>query len=93
MAGFADVRFCERGGDVGGTWYWNRYPGIACDVESCSYLPLRDCISYSNGEGGAEPGSLAYYGGPKKWHELRGAAQESMQPYVFAAAPGIAGKV
>ena len=39
-AGFADVRFCEKGGDVGGTWYWNRYPGIACDVESYSYLPL-----------------------------------------------------
>jgi len=30
-AGFTDVRFCEKGGDVGGTWYWNRYPGIACD--------------------------------------------------------------
>lgn len=38
--GFHDVRFCEKGGDVGGTWYWNRYPGIACDVESYSYLPL-----------------------------------------------------
>src|SRR6202041_4070983 len=37
-AGFTDVRFCEKGGDVGGTWYWNRYPGIACDVESYSYL-------------------------------------------------------
>jgi cyclohexanone monooxygenase len=39
-AGFQDVRFCEKGGDVGGTWYWNRYPGIACDVEAYSYLPL-----------------------------------------------------
>jgi cation diffusion facilitator CzcD-associated flavoprotein CzcO len=39
-AGFRDVRFCEKGGDVGGTWYWNRYPGIACDVEAYSYLPL-----------------------------------------------------
>ncbi len=38
-AGFVDVRFCEKGGDVGGTWYWNRYPGIACDVESYSLLP------------------------------------------------------
>ncbi|MDP1671002.1 MAG: NAD(P)-binding protein, partial [Alphaproteobacteria bacterium] len=27
-AGFNAVRFCEKGGDVGGTWYWNRYPGI-----------------------------------------------------------------
>ena len=40
QAGFVDVRFCEKGGDVGGTWYWNRYPGIACDVEAYSYLPL-----------------------------------------------------
>ncbi|MBL4781286.1 MAG: NAD(P)/FAD-dependent oxidoreductase [Porticoccaceae bacterium] len=39
-AGFKDVRICEKGGDVGGTWYWNRYPGIACDVEAYSYLPL-----------------------------------------------------
>src|SRR3978361_2044400 len=29
-AGFRDVRFCEKGGDVGGTWYWKRYPGLAC---------------------------------------------------------------
>ena len=45
-AGFSDVRFCERGGDVGGTWYWNRYPGIACDVESYSYLPLLEEMGY-----------------------------------------------
>ncbi|MYJ47565.1 MAG: NAD(P)/FAD-dependent oxidoreductase [Acidimicrobiales bacterium] len=45
-AGFTDVRFCEKGGDVGGTWYWNRYPGIACDVESYSYLPLLEEMKY-----------------------------------------------
>ncbi len=45
-AGFNDVRFCEKGGDVGGTWYWNRYPGIACDVESYSYLPLLEEMGY-----------------------------------------------
>jgi cyclohexanone monooxygenase len=45
-AGFIDVRFCEKGGDVGGTWYWNRYPGIACDVESYSYLPLLEEMKY-----------------------------------------------
>ncbi len=45
-AGFTDVRFCEKGGDVGGTWYWNRYPGIACDVESYSYLPLLEEMGY-----------------------------------------------
>ncbi len=45
-AGYRDVRFCEKGGDVGGTWYWNRYPGIACDVESYSYLPLLEEMGY-----------------------------------------------
>jgi cyclohexanone monooxygenase len=46
QAGFEDVRFCEKGGDVGGTWYWNRYPGIACDVESYSYFPLLEEMEY-----------------------------------------------
>ncbi len=46
QAGFTDVRFCEKGGDVGGTWYWNRYPGIACDVEAYSYLPLLEEMGY-----------------------------------------------
>ena len=32
--GVEDVRIIEKGADVGGTWYWNRYPGIACDIES-----------------------------------------------------------
>ena len=45
-AGVVDVRFCEKGGDVGGTWYWNRYPGVACDVESYSYLPLLEEMGY-----------------------------------------------
>jgi cyclohexanone monooxygenase len=45
-AGFNDVRVCEKGGDVGGTWYWNRYPGVACDVESYSYMPLLEEMGY-----------------------------------------------
>jgi hypothetical protein len=53
--------------------------------------PLRDCLSYYNGDGTAEPGSLAYYGGPQKWHELRLAAQESLEPYVFEAVRGDSG--
>src|SRR4051812_33989188 len=40
------IRIVERGGDVGGTWYWNRYPGIACDVVSYDYLPLLDEMRY-----------------------------------------------
>jgi cyclohexanone monooxygenase len=41
-------RLCiiERGGDFGGTWYWNRYPGAACDVESYIYLPLLEEMGY-----------------------------------------------
>src|SRR5689334_7060882 len=31
------ARAYERGGGVGGTWYWNRYPGARCDVESIDY--------------------------------------------------------
>src|SRR5688572_32173688 len=39
QAGITDVRIIEKGGDFGGTWYWNRYPGAQCDVESYIYLP------------------------------------------------------
>lgn len=39
-AGVTDIRVIEKGGDFGGTWYWNRYPGCQCDVESYTYLPL-----------------------------------------------------
>jgi len=40
QAGVKDVRIVESGADFGGTWYWNRYPGAQCDIESYSYLPL-----------------------------------------------------
>ncbi len=39
-AGVTDVRIIERGGDFGGTWYWNRYPGAQCDTASMIYMPL-----------------------------------------------------
>ena len=39
-AGFSDIRFIDRAGDFGGVWYWNRYPGAACDTEAPIYLPL-----------------------------------------------------
>lgn len=45
-AGISDFRLIEKGGDVGGTWYWNRYPGAACDVESYIYLPLLEELGY-----------------------------------------------
>ena len=44
-AGFTAQGF-EAGKDVGGTWYWNRYPGAACDVVAYDYLPLLDETGY-----------------------------------------------
>lgn len=41
-AGVEDVALMDEAGDVGGTWYWNRYPGIHCDIESTVYMPLLD---------------------------------------------------
>ena len=38
--GMTSIRIIEKGGDFGRTWYWNRYPGAACDIESYIYLPL-----------------------------------------------------
>ena len=45
-AGIADIRIIEKAGDFGGTWYWNRYPGAMCDVESYIYLPLLEELEY-----------------------------------------------
>ena len=45
-AGFDDLRVIEQAGDFGGTWYWNRYPGAMCDVESYCYLPLLEELNY-----------------------------------------------
>jgi cyclohexanone monooxygenase len=53
-----------------------------CAQADIATAPLRDCISYYNGEGDAPAGSLAYYGGGN-WHKWRIAAQESLEPYVF----------
>ena len=46
QAGVSDVRIVESGSDFGGTWYWNRYPGAQCDIESYSYLPLLEETGY-----------------------------------------------
>ncbi len=42
----SDIRVIEKGGDFGGTWYWNRYPGAACDIEAYIYLPLLEETGY-----------------------------------------------
>ena len=38
--GVKSFRIIEQAGDFGGTWYWNRYPGVRCDIESYCYMPL-----------------------------------------------------
>ncbi|MDH5675963.1 MAG: NAD(P)/FAD-dependent oxidoreductase [Myxococcales bacterium] len=45
-AGVEDVRIVEGGGDVGGVWYWNRYPGAMCDTAAMIYLPLLEETGY-----------------------------------------------
>ena len=45
-AGIEDICIVEKGGDFGGTWYWNRYPGAQCDVESYIYMPLLEELNY-----------------------------------------------
>jgi hypothetical protein len=44
--GVQSIRLIDKAADVGGTWYWNRYPGIACDVESYVYMPLPEELGY-----------------------------------------------
>ncbi|GLY88872.1 flavin-containing monooxygenase [Actinoallomurus iriomotensis] len=46
QAGLERIRIIEKGGDFGGTWYWNRYPGVHCDIESYVYLPLLEEVGY-----------------------------------------------
>jgi cyclohexanone monooxygenase len=57
QAGVESIRVIEKGSDFGGTWYWNRYPGVACDVESYVYLPMLEEIDYVPKE--------KYAGGPE----------------------------
>lgn len=49
-AGVEQLCVIEKGADFGGTWYWNRYPGAACDVESYVYLPLLEELGYMPSE-------------------------------------------
>lgn len=46
QAGIDNFRIIEKAGDFGGTWYWNRYPGAQCDIESYVYLPLLEETEY-----------------------------------------------
>ncbi len=45
-AGISRIRLIDVAGGIGGTWYWNRYPGVMCDVESYIYMPMLEEMSY-----------------------------------------------
>ncbi|KLO30427.1 monooxygenase [Mycolicibacter heraklionensis] len=45
-AGVADVRVIEMGGDFGGVWYWNRFPGIQCDNDAYCYVPMLEELDF-----------------------------------------------
>ncbi len=45
-AGVQRIRIVDEAGGIGGTWYWNRYPGVMCDVESYIYVPMLEELGY-----------------------------------------------
>src|SRR6516225_3934484 len=45
-AGLERIRIVDQAGGIGGTWYWNRYPGVMCDVESYTYIPMLEEFDY-----------------------------------------------
>jgi cation diffusion facilitator CzcD-associated flavoprotein CzcO len=45
-AGIERVRLVDLAGGIGGTWYWNQYPGVMCDVESYIYMPMLEELGY-----------------------------------------------
>jgi len=59
--GIRDFVIVEKAGDFGGTWYWNRYPGCMCDVESYTYLPLLEETGYMPTEKYASAGEIFGY--------------------------------
>ncbi|KRB81877.1 hypothetical protein ASE00_22685 [Sphingomonas sp. Root710] len=46
QAGIDNIRIIDGAADFGGTWYWNRYPGIRCDVDAYIYMPLLEEVGY-----------------------------------------------
>ena len=63
QAGVEDVRIIDKAGDVGGVWYWNRYPGAMCDTAAMVYMPLLE-------EVGTVP-SQKYVAAPEIWAHAR----------------------
>ncbi|MFG1605264.1 flavin-containing monooxygenase [Actinoplanes sp. NPDC049265] len=63
QAGVRDFLIVDQAGDFGGVWYWNRYPGVRCDMESYIYMPLLEEI-------GTMP-TEKYSGGPEMLEHAR----------------------
>src|SRR5436305_15107060 len=45
-AGLRRIMLIDKAGGIGGTWYWNRYPGVMCDVQSYVYMPMLEELNY-----------------------------------------------
>ena len=74
-AGLDTIRVIDKAGDFGGTWYWNRYPGLQCDIESYIYLPLLEETGYIPTEKYAHgPEILAYLQSIGRHYDLYDAA-------------------
>ncbi len=56
--GIKSFRILEQAGDFGGTWYWNRYPGIRCDIEAYVYMPLLEEVGTIPSERYASGGEI-----------------------------------
>jgi cyclohexanone monooxygenase len=70
-AGLDRIRVIDKAGDFGGTWYWNRYPGAQCDIESYIYLPLLEETGYVPTEKYAKgPEILAYLQSVARHYDL-----------------------
>jgi cyclohexanone monooxygenase len=67
-AGIEDFMMIDVAADFGGTWYWNRYPGVCCDIESYIYLPLLEETGYMPSE--------RYVSGPEIFEYCRQLARQ-----------------
>jgi len=66
-AGITRIRIVDQAGGIGGTWYWNQYPGLMCDVESYIYMPMLEELGYVP--------SQRYVSGREILHHLEAIAQ------------------
>ncbi|PQM27097.1 monooxygenase [Sphingopyxis lindanitolerans] len=67
-SGISDFRIIDKAGDFGGVWYWNRYPGASCDIESYIYMPMLEDMGYTP--------SLKYARGPEIFDYARSIAEK-----------------